>query len=55
MTSFYSFGNFLCLSPLRIDNGGLALSSLRLTFLLIASWLLGPSTKHQIKAEIVSY
>ena len=29
--------------PLRIDNGGLALISLRFTFLLIASWLLGPS------------
>ena len=28
---------------LRIDNGGLDLTSHRFTFLLIASWLLGPS------------
>ena len=30
-------------SSLRIDNGGLALIGLRFTFLLIASWLFGPS------------
>ena len=42
---------------LRIDNGSLALISLRFTFLLIASWLFGPyrSTIHRMKAEIISY
>ena len=31
------------INTLRIDNGGLALISLRFTFLFIASWLFGPS------------
>ena len=31
------------LATLMIDNGVLALISLRFTFLLIPSWLLGPS------------
>ena len=44
-------------TELRIDNGGLALISLWLTFLFIASCLLcsSQSTIHQMKATIVSY
>ena len=37
----YSF--LFSIDILRIDNGGLAMISLRFTFLLIASWLFGPS------------
>ena len=41
--SAYHYLNVLHLSPLRIDNAGLALISLKFTYLLIESWLFGSS------------